>query len=50
MKGENFNIYLDDVYIRDQTCLPPGDCDFENGLCKSKIRLNRIIYKTNMIC
>ena len=29
-----FSIYLDDVFIRDQSCLPPGDCDFENGLCE----------------
>ena len=31
--GKQFNIYLDDVFIRDQSCLPPGDCDFENGFC-----------------
>lgn len=28
-----YNIYLDDVYIRDHSCLPPGDCDFDSGLC-----------------
>ena len=27
-------IFVDDVFIRDQSCLPPGDCDFENGFCK----------------
>lgn len=35
--GSQFNIYIDDVFIRDQSCLPPGDCDFENGLCLFKI-------------
>ena len=32
--GNAFNIYLDDVYIRDHSCLPPGDCDFDSGFCK----------------
>lgn len=31
--GNKFNIYIDDVFIRDQSCLPAGDCDFENGFC-----------------
>ena len=25
---------IDDVSIRDESCLPQGDCDFEHGLCK----------------
>lgn len=32
--GYYFNIYIDDVLIRDESCLPPGDCDFESGFCK----------------
>jgi hypothetical protein len=28
-----FGVYLDDVFVRDHSCLPAGDCDFENGLC-----------------
>ncbi|CAF0741635.1 unnamed protein product, partial [Brachionus calyciflorus] len=31
--GTNFSVFLDDVFIRDSSCLPPGDCDFENGYC-----------------
>ena len=39
--GNQFNIYLDDVFIRDQSCLPPGDCDFDSGFCKYfKFKLN----------
>ena len=34
-RRKSFNVYLDDVFIRDRSCLPPGDCDFENGLCKA---------------
>lgn len=29
-----FSVFIDDIYIRDYGCLPPGDCDFENGFCK----------------
>lgn len=31
--GESFDVFLDDVFVRDEACLPMGDCDFEDGLC-----------------
>jgi hypothetical protein len=34
--GKKFAVWLDDVFVRDQSCLPAGDCDFENGFCKSR--------------
>ena len=30
-----FAMYIDDVLIRDESCLPLGDCDFEHGFCKT---------------
>ena len=32
-ESNRFTDLIDDVFIRDESCLPPGDCDFENGLC-----------------
>jgi hypothetical protein len=32
--NSQFGVYIDDVFIRDHSCLPAGDCDFENGFCK----------------
>ncbi|CAF0741650.1 unnamed protein product, partial [Brachionus calyciflorus] len=46
--GNDFNIYLDDVLIRDSSCLPPGDCDFENGFC-SWSSINSEISNTNWV-
>ena len=31
--GQLFDVFIDDVFIRDESCLPVGDCDFEDGLC-----------------
>jgi hypothetical protein len=31
--SNDYQIFLDDVFIRAESCLPAGDCDFENGLC-----------------
>lgn len=41
--GNNFNIYIDDVFVRDGSCLPIGDCDFENGFCKKKFLIKEKI-------
>lgn len=41
-----YNIYLDDVFVRDHSCLPAGDCDFEsNNLCMRNVFffLNQIL-------
>jgi hypothetical protein len=32
--GKKYAVSLDDVFIRDQSCLPIGDCDFEYAFCK----------------
>ena len=29
-----FFTYVDDIFIRDESCMPPGDCDFDHGLCR----------------
>lgn len=31
--GQSFDVFLDDLFVRDEACLPIGDCDFEDGLC-----------------
>ena len=36
-----FGIYLDDVFIRDESCLPAGDCDFSHGFCKIAFRYKK---------
>lgn len=41
--GSNFNVFLDDVFIRDGSCLPSGDCDFENGFCSWSLITNSSI-------
>ena len=33
ISGLPYGIFIDDVFIRDQSCYSPGDCDFENGFC-----------------
>ena len=33
LAGLPYSIFIDDVFIRDQSCSAPGDCDFENGFC-----------------
>ncbi len=33
-QNKPFGVYLDDVFIRDESCLPSGDCDFTHGFCK----------------
>lgn len=30
---DRFSIAIDDFFVRDHSCLPLGDCDFENGFC-----------------
>lgn len=32
-EAKPFDIYIDDIYIKDHSCLPAGDCDFEDGFC-----------------
>ena len=29
--AQQFSVYLDDLYVKDESCLPEGDCDFESG-------------------
>ena len=36
-RGKWFRSYLDDIFIKDESCLPPGDCDFDNGLCMYRL-------------
>jgi hypothetical protein len=31
--GLQYGMFIDDVYIKDQSCSSTGDCDFENGFC-----------------
>ncbi|XP_071956926.1 MAM and LDL-receptor class A domain-containing protein 2-like [Antedon mediterranea] len=31
--GSKGDIAIDDISVRDGACSPPGDCNFENGLC-----------------
>lgn len=26
-----YSVYVDDIFIKDESCLPQGDCDFEDG-------------------
>ena len=33
ISGLPYGIFIDDVFIRDQSCSASGDCDFENGFC-----------------
>lgn len=33
-RSATFGMYIDDVVVRDESCLPPGDCDFEHGFCR----------------
>jgi len=30
-KSRPFGVYVDDIYVKDESCLPTGDCDFEDG-------------------
>ncbi len=31
MPPRKSSVFLDDIYVKDESCLPSGDCDFESG-------------------
>jgi hypothetical protein len=43
ISGLPYGIFIDDIFVRDQSCSTPGDCDFENGFCT----INWIILDSN---
>lgn len=46
--GKLHNIYIDDVFLRDESCLPRGDCDFENGMCTWSSTNEPDVYEWNL--